>query len=381
MIHVEVNPALLRWARERAGLSVDALAARFPKVGAWESGEARPTLKQLERFAKATFTPIGFLFLEKPPVERVPIPDFRTVAGAAPVRPSPDLLDTVYLCQQRQAWYHDFARSEGVRPLPFVGSASVGDDEVATAAQIRRVLGFDVEQRRRLPTWTDALRLFIRQADEAGILTMVSGVVGGNNRRGLDLEEFRGFALADPIAPLVFINGADTKAAQMFTLAHELAHVWLGESGVSDARAVDVPSQEIERWCNRVAAEVLAPLRVLRDAYDRDADLPGEVARLARRFKVSTLVVLRRIHDAGGLTRSAFHAAYDEEVERLRAAPAGSGGNFYLTLGARVSQRFARAVVTSTLEGRTSFTESLRLLGFQKMATFNQLADHLGIGA
>ena len=226
----------------------------------------------------------------------------------------------MYLCQQRQAWYHDFARSEGVRPLPFVGSAGVGDDEVATAAQIRRVLGFDVEQRRRLPTWTDALRLFIRQADEAGILTMVSGVVGGNNRRGLDPDEFRGFALADPIAPLVFINGADTKAAQMFTLAHELAHVWLGESGVSDARAVDVPNQEIERWCNRVAAEVLAPLRVLRDAYDRDADLPGEVARLARRFKVSTLVVLRRIHDAGGLTRSAFRAAYDEEVERLRAA-------------------------------------------------------------
>ena len=284
MNRVQVNPVLLRWARERAGLSVDALVARFPKVGAWESGEAHPTLKQLERFAKATFTPIGFLFLEKPPVERVPIPDFRTVAGAAPVRPSPDLLDMVYLCQQRQVWYHDFARSEGAWPLPFVGSAGVGDDEVATATKIRRVLGFDVEQRRRLPTWTDALRLFVRQADEAGILTMVSGVVGGSNRRGLDPDEFRGFALADPIAPLVFINGADTKAAQMFTLAHELAHVWLGESGVSDARAVDVPNQEIERWCNRVAAEVLAPLRVLRDAYDRDADLPGEVARLARRW-------------------------------------------------------------------------------------------------
>ena len=89
MNRVQVNPVLLRWTRERAGLSVDALAARFPRVGAWESGEARPTLKQLERFAKATFTPIGFLFLEKPPVERVPIPDFRTVAGAAPVRPSP----------------------------------------------------------------------------------------------------------------------------------------------------------------------------------------------------------------------------------------------------------------------------------------------------
>lgn len=380
MTRVEVNPALLRWARERAGLSVDALAARFPKAGAWERGEARPTLKQLERFAKATFTPIGFLFLEDPPVERVPIPDFRRVAGAAPGRPSSDLLDTLYLCQQRQAWYRDFVRSEGVPPPGFVGSARVADDVVSTAADVRRVLGVDLEQRRRLPTWTDALRLFIRQADEAGVLTMVSGVVGSNNRRPLDPDEFRGFTLADPTAPLVFVNGADTRAAQMFTLAHELAHVWLGRSGVSDARVVAVPNQEVERWCNRVAAEVLLPLGVLQETYDRNADPRGEAARLARLFKVSTLVVLRRIHDAGGLTRSAFRTAYDAEIERLRAASAGSGGDFYLTLGARVGQRFARAIVTSTLEGRTSFTESFRLLGFRRMATFNRLAGHLDIG-
>ena len=239
MTRVEVKPALLRWARERAGLSVDALAARFPKAGAWERGEARPTLKQLERFAKATFTPIGFLFLEEPPVERVPIPDFRTVAGPAPVRPSADLLDTVYLCQQRQAWYRDFVRSEGAPPLAFVGSARITADIVSTAADVRRVLGVDLGQRRRLATWTDALRLFLRQADEAGVLTMVSGVVGINNRRPLDPDEFRGFTLADPAAPLVFVNGADTRAAQMFTLAHELAHVWLGRSGVSDARRED----------------------------------------------------------------------------------------------------------------------------------------------
>ena len=133
MTRVEVEPALLRWARERAGLSVDALAARFPKAGAWERGEARPTLKQLERFAKATFTPVGFLFLEEPPVERVPIPDFRTLAGPAPVRPSAGLLDTVYLCQQRQAWYRDFARSEGAPPPAFVGSARVGRFDLRTS--------------------------------------------------------------------------------------------------------------------------------------------------------------------------------------------------------------------------------------------------------
>lgn len=380
MNRVEVRPELLRWARDRAGLSIDVLARRFPKLDAWEQRVARPTLKQLEDFAKATFTPVGFLFLEAPPVERVPIPDFRTIGNVRLGRPSPDLLDTLYLCQQRQEWYRDFARSMGDRALDIVSSARVTDDVVRTAASIRHALGFDLEERRQLPTWTEALRRFIEQADALGILVMVSGVVGSNNRRRLDPEEFRGFALTDPLASLVFINGADTKAAQMFTLAHELAHVWLGQSAVSDAQAVLVPDHEVERWCNQVAAELLVPLAVLRDEYNERAELRAEVSRLARRFKVSTLVILRRMHDAGGLTRQQLWAAYEAELDRLRAIPKGSGGDFYLTLGARASKTFARALVISTLEGRTSFTEAFRLLGFKKMATFREVGQSLGVG-
>ena len=187
---------------------------------------------------------------------------------------------------------------------------------------------------------------------------MVSGVVGSNSRRSLDPQEFRGFALADPTAPLIFINGKDTKAAQMFTLAHELAHLWLGSSGVSDVEAVEIGDQETERWCNRVAAELLVPLHLLQAEYATRAPLSDELHRLARRFKVSTLVILRRVHDAGFLTRQAFRSAYAAEIGRLGALPGGGGGNFYLTLGARVSPRFARAIVTSTLEGQTSFSES-----------------------
>src|SRR5581483_2901582 len=150
-------------------------------------------------------------------------------------RPIPNLLDTIYVCQQRQEWYRDYARSAGDEPLPFPGSARISDDVIGTAAQMREMLGFDLEERRRCPTWTEALRRFIAQADALGILVMCSGVVLNNNRRPLDPNEFRGFALADDYAPLVFINGADTKAGQMFTLAHELAHVWLGQSALSDA--------------------------------------------------------------------------------------------------------------------------------------------------
>lgn len=380
MTRVGVRADMLRWACERAGFNIGALAHRIPQLPAWESGEMQPTLKQLEGFAKATHTPVGYLFLPEPPVERVPIPDFRTVANERIDHPSPDLLDTLYLCQQRQEWYRDFARSMGEALLSFVGSVQVGDDVVRSAALIRHALAFDIDERRQIPTWTDALRRFIEQADALGVLVMVSGVVGSNNRRKLDPQEFRGFALADALAPLVFINGADTKAAQMFTLAHELAHVWIGQSALTDAQAASVPEHVVERWCNQVAAELLVPLEVFRAHYDRRAELRAELDRLARRFKVSTLVILRRMLDAGGLSREAFWQAYEEELARLRALTKGSGGDFYLTLGARASKRFARALVVSTFEGRSSFTEAFRLLGFKKMATFRELGHSLGLG-
>jgi Zn-dependent peptidase ImmA (M78 family) len=379
MTRVEVRPELLRWARERAALSLDALARRIPQLPAWERGEARPTLKQIERFAKATHTPVGYLFLPAPPVEQIPIPDCRTVRNGQIARPSPDLLDTIYICQQRQEWYRDFARAGGEQPLLFVGSAHLADDVETTASSIRRALGFNLDERRRMPTWTDALRRFIEQADALGILVMVSGVVGSNNTRRLDPAEFRGFALTDPLAPLVFVNGADTKAAQMFTLAHELVHLWLGQSALSDAGAIGASSDVVEVWCNRVAAEILVPLAVFQEEYRRDADWREEANRLARHFKVSTLVILRRMHDAGGLTVDEFRLSFDEESERLRAVPKRSGGDFYLTQAMRVSKRFARALVVSTLEGQTLHRDAFRLLGFAKLATFRELGHSLGV--
>ena len=379
MLRVDVRPELYRWARTRAGLDMDSLTRRFPQLDAWERGEARPTLKQLEDFAKVTHTAIGYLFLQTPPAERVPIPDFRTVGNVHIDQPSPDLLDTIYLCQQRQEWYRDFARSMGEKPLTLVGSANLKSDIVATAAGIRSAVGLDLEERRQTPTWTDALRRFIEQADSMGVLVMVSGVVGSNNHRKLDPEEFRGFALADDLAPLVFINGADTKSAQMFTLAHELAHIWLGQSALSDVGPLSAPSLDVEIWCNQVAAELLVPVAVLRQEYRSDADLSDETDRLARRFKVSKLVVLRRIHDAGGITQDELWQTYHAELEQLRAHTKGSGGNFYLTQSSRVSKRFARALVTSTLEGQTLHRDAFRLLGFSKIETFRELGRSLGV--
>jgi len=379
-MRVDVKPAMLRWARERAGLEPDALAHRFPKLADWEREEARPTLRQLEDFAKATHAPVGYLFLSEPPVERVPIPDFRTVENRRIGHPSPDLLETIYLCQQRQEWYRDYVRSLREEALPFIGSAMLESDVVQTAAEIRHALGFEIEERRQCPTWTEALRRFIEQADRLGVLVMVNGVVGSNNHRKLNPDEFRGFAISDELAPLVFINGADTKSAQMFTLAHELAHLWLGQSALSDVEPASLPAHRVENWCNRVAAELLVPLAIFREQLRPDEDLRAALDRLAKHFKVSTLVVLRRIYDAGGLTQEAFWRAYREELSRLlEIQRAGSGGDFYLTLGVRVGKRFARALVANTLEGQTLHRDAFRLLGFSKLSTFRELAHSLGV--
>ncbi len=377
MMRVSIRPELLRWARERARLSTLDLEAKFPKLAEWERGEKDPTLKQLEAYARATRAPLGYLFLAEPPEERLPIPDFRTMAGRDLVRPSPDLLDTIYLCQGRQSWYQEFAQQTEQAPAAFVGSATLQSAATEVAAQMRRVLGFDLDARHDCPTWTEALRMFIGQADRAGVLVMVSGVVQNNNTRRLAPQEFRGFALVDRLAPLVFINGADSKSAQMFTLAHELAHLWLGQSALSDTTVASTHQNTVETWCNRVAAELLAPLDVVRAELVPREPLERTVARLARRFKVSTLVVLRRLLDARHLSREAFNQAYDQELARLAERPRSSGGDFYLTTAARVSRRFARALLESTLEGRTLYRDAFRMLGISKVQTFNELGRSL----
>jgi len=380
MSTVAASIPVLRWAAERAHLHEQDLVAHYPKWHRWLSGEAQPTLRQLEDFARRSHTAIGYFFLPQPPELTLPVPDFRTLRDQALTEPSSNLLDTIYLCQQRQDWYRDHARITGAPALAFVGSASIDEAPDAVAQRMRETLQLSVDGRRQLPTWTDALRQLIARTEDAGVMVMSSSVVGSNSHRKLDVSEFRGFALADALAPLVFLNGSDSKAAQMFTLAHELAHLWLGASGVSDSEAGRVPDQRIERWCNQAAAELLMPMQALRTAHDPDAPVAEEIRRLAREFKVSTLVALRRLFDAGFIDQTELWQQYREERDRLRhLEQRGGGGDFYNTLGARTSKRFARAIVSSTLEGLTSFPDAFRMLGLRKTATFYEAARELGV--
>jgi len=382
-MRVAASPDLLRWARERDGvMAADELAGRFPKLADWEAGTAQPTLNQIEAFARAVHVPVGYLFLRTPPEEPVPIPDFRTFEGRAVHRPSPNLLDMIYACQERQSWYGEFSLASRIPEAEFVGAASLDQPPDDVASDMAARLGFDLAARATCRTWEEALRLFIGQAEKLGVLVMVSGIVLSNTHRALDPREFRGFALADRRAPLVFINGADTKSGQMFTLAHELAHLWLGVSALSDASGAPLNGYRREEvWCNAVAAELLVPLAAFRAALRPDEPLDEAMPRLARQFKVSTLVVLRRLRDAGAVVKGAFDEAWPRERERLRAlaeAAGSEGGNFYRTTLSRVGKRFARALVESTLEGQTLYRDAFRMLGVAKTETFNVIGREVG---
>lgn len=314
-----------------------------------------------------------------PPDEPIPIPDFRTVADRPLGTTSADLLETIYICQQRQAWYRDFRRSNDESPLPFVGAVNSGADVVATARTIAEGIGFDLQERAAFSTWQRALRRFIELVEDVGVLIMVSGIVLNNTHRKLDPDEFRGFTIVDEYAPVVFVNGADTKSGQMFTLAHELAHVWAGQSALGNPQPRQLDAQTHERWCNAVAAELLVPESEITSAYDAQAELTAETQRL--RFKVSTLVILRRIHDIGGLTRQQFWAAYESEVERIGQLDirSGSGGDFHKNEALRVGRRFGAALVSSTLAGETPYREAFRLLGISKSETLRNFGKELGV--
>lgn len=213
MPRVEVKPELLRWAVERSRVDALELATRFPQLEAWKRSDRQPTLKQLETFAKATHTPLGFLLLPEPPVERLPIRDLRTVVHG-PKRPSADLLDTIYAMQRRQDWLREDRIESEAGPHEFVGSARLTDDPAAVGREMRRMLVLADGWASTVSTWLEAVSELRRRIEQLGVLAVINGVVGNNTHRKLDVGGFRGFALTDSYAPVIFVNGADAKSAQ-----------------------------------------------------------------------------------------------------------------------------------------------------------------------
>ncbi len=278
--------------------------------------------------------------------------------------PSPELIDVVSDAQLRQDWYRNYVLSNDGGELTFVGSLKPSKDVVGAAERIRRVIRWDAVLSNKVSSSEEALSLRIKAVEDARILVMRSGVVG-NSHRKLSVDEFRGFALSDKYAPLIFINGNDAKAAQMFTLAHELVHIWLGVSGISNLLQTYSLKTRVEAFCNAVAGELLVPTERLKEMWrlvENEKTSKG-IDKLTRVFRVSSLVILRRLRDVEALPEDEFQLRYTNEVNesKFKQKASSGGGEFYRTLEGRLGTRFASALVESTLEGTTPYREAIQL--------------------
>lgn len=373
--YVDVKPELLRWAVDRSGRPAEEYREAVAK---WLAGDAKPTYKQLESFAQRAMVPFGYLFLDEPPVEELPVPDYRTRTDDGVSHPTPNLIETIFEMQRRQEWMREYLLEEGHEPLPFVGSAEVGDRVAAVAQQMRDELDLTDTWAEQQASYEDALRFLREQIEAAGILIFINGIVGNSTRRKLDPDEFQGFVFVDDIAPLVFVNGADFKVAQMFTIAHELAHVWTGQSALFTLAATQPADVGVEKYCNRVAAEFLVPGEKLDEAW-RDASGGDQVfTAIARKFKVSPIVVARRAKDRKLISLDEFFSFYRRYMEReeKKVERKKPGGSFWNNQNTRIGRRFGQAVVTAVLTGRLPYTDAYELTGLRG-ETFDKYAGRV----
>lgn len=377
-----INPELIGWAVTRSGLPREDIQEAFPRLHEWESGERSPTFRQLELFAQKTMTPLGYLFLNSPPDEAISIPDFRTAGDGPVARPSPNLIETIQTMRRRQAWMRESLIEQGEQELQFVGSARQTRNTISLAAKIRETLGLNVDWAETHSSWEDALRTLRQSAERIGVLIATAGVVGLNTHRSLDPQEFRGFVLCDNFAPLVFVNGADSKSAQMFTLAHELAHLWVGQDALVNLVRLIPHSNEIEQFCNQTAAEFLVPGHHLRERWAEAQKTDSPFHTIGRWYKVSPVVAARRALDLKLISKAEFFQFYENDQQEWRRRKSEdkknrkSGPNFYDVQDVRLGKRFAYAVVRAAREGRLLYRDAYTLTDL-KGETFNRYADRL----
>ena len=300
-----ITPRLVRWARERTRATHRTIAKRLrvepQQITSWEQGEVHPTFKQAHELAKCLSVPFGYLYLSSPPSERMPLPDLRTLGGRTPKRLSPEFRDTLNDLILKQQWYREYLQEEGRSRLEFIGKFSVGDDIKQVTAEIQKALGLDDDLRQEASSWEDFLSVLVRRCESKGILIFRNGVVGSNVHRQLSVREFRGFAISDDLAPVIFINTQDSKTAQIFTLVHEVVHLWIGKSGISNPdlrKRTSEPMNKTERFCNRLAAEILIPETGFFENWNDGQAIEQNLQHLSRVYRVSTLTCPRFVYQS-----------------------------------------------------------------------------------
>lgn len=370
---VKPNLDILTWAIVRAGHDLRDFIIRFPNVQEWLSGTKLPTLKQLEKFSHIVHLPFGYLFLDQPPQETLSFPFFRTV-GNKSQNVSLNVYDTILLLQKRQDWLSEYMAENEFPTLAFVGSATQEKDPRLIVNSIRKTLNLEPLWASGFKNWQIALNFLTSKLEEAGIQIVFNSVVENNNHRSIAVEDCRGFVLVDSYAPFMFVNSADGKAAQMFTIAHELAHIWIGISAGFDMQQLLPANDPIEKLCDQVAAELLVPS----DEFNYHWGRTPNIATLSRLFKVSQIVLARRAMDLDKITKGEFfqwYSKYQEVLKGIKEKRAG-GGDFYLTQKKRIGVRYMELVDRAVRERKLLYRDAYRLTGL-KGDTYQNFIDKL----
>jgi Zn-dependent peptidase ImmA (M78 family)/transcriptional regulator with XRE-family HTH domain len=352
---------LLVWARQSSGYEIAAAAAKLKvtedRLRSWEAGAARPTIAQLRNAAKAYKRPLAIFYLPAPPADFQPLRDYRRVPDAQLGKLSPELLATIRRARAVRETAIELSElaDEPLGSAPQLGRA--GDPE-GFGADARELLGVTLAQQ---ATWRDqrrALNAWIDAVSRLDILVLQA--------QSIAVEEMRGFSISAERLPVIVLNGADMPRGRIFTLLHEFAHVLMQADGVCDVAPQNRargPSDEIEIFCNRVAAATLMPLAAFRSEPElRDAPADGRwtedvVRALSERYSVSAETVVRRLY-AMKLTnwefvqekQAEYRAAYEafrEERQRLRQEGGRSGGPTFYRMKVR---DLGRTYIASALD-------------------------------
>lgn len=369
---VNVKNEILTWAIDRAGYDLPTFSEKFPPILKWLEGEKKPTVKQLENFSKKVHIPFGYLFLPKPPEEKLPIPFFRS-NGSQAEKVSINVYDTILLLQQRQDWLRDYLIDNDNNPLPFVGKYKNNFSVSEIVADIRNVLNLKDDWASRFKTWTDALNHLVEIIEDAGIIVTFNGVVENNTSRKIPVDECRGFVLVDDYAPFMFVNNADFKSAQMFTIVHELAHVWTGSSAGFDFRKMLPANDPIEKLCDQIAAEFLVPEEAFNQVWNNNTNA------LARHFKVSEIVIARRALDTGKWGKTQFFSFYENYKNRefYRKENQSSGGDFFATTKKRLSVTYAAHINRAVKSGQILYRDAYKLTSLKGDTFHNFFTNHM----
>jgi len=376
-----VQPAVLRWARETAGLSPDdaakALALNAAKglnpaqrVLALESGAAAPTRPLLEKMAKAYRRPLLAFYLAEPPKKGDRGSDFRTLPDRE--RDNAQLDALVRDIKVRQGIIRSILEDTEAEPLPFIGSANADESADDLARTISRHVHFSLDEFRARKDPNEAFAYLRDCIEEAGVFLLLLGNLGSYHTN-ISIEVFRGFALADHLAPLIVINDSDARAAWSFTAFHELVHLWLGVTGVS---GTNESQNTIERFCNDVASEILLPeaelaqLTELRNTDSAKAD--ATISTFARQRNISRSMIAYKLfrkriidHDLWNSLTKRFDDQWREQKrqESEKNKELEGGPNYYVVRRHRIGQALLGLVRRSLDDGTITYTKAGLVLG------------------